>query len=171
MKELLTKMIIVGDAEVGKTSLAYQYTSSVFSDQYIQTIGTNFLLKDTTINNCHLTLQIWDTAGQERFHKLMPTYYKGAHAAFVVFSVTDPQSYSNVKKWFDLVRQHAADPFIMIIGNKIDLEADIQISSEEGKALADKLGADYLEVSAKTRTNVDEGFDQIINALIRQHEK
>lgn len=171
MKEILTKMIIVGDAEVGKTSLAYQYTNSVFSDQYIQTIGTNFLLKEATIRNWNITVQIWDTAGQERFHRLMPTYYKGAQAAFVVFSVTDPDSYSNVKKWFDLVKRYASDPIIMLIGNKIDLESDIQISTEKGRDLAKKLDVDYLEASAKTRENVDLAFDQIINAIVELYEK
>ena len=104
--QILTKMIIVGDSEVGKTSLAYQYTNKVFSEEYIQTIGTNFLVKDTVFQNYNITLQIWDTAGQERFQRLLPNYYKGSQIAFVVYSITDKKSFDNVGTWFKLAKKY-----------------------------------------------------------------
>ncbi|MHA1713411.1 MAG: Rab family GTPase [Candidatus Ranarchaeia archaeon] len=171
MKQILAKMIIVGDAEVGKTSLAYQYTTQVFSEQYLQTIGANFLLKENIYKKYNITLQIWDTAGQERFHRLMPTYYKGAHSAFIVFSLTDPASFENTQKWFELVKKYTADPVMLLVGNKVDLEDQRKITLERAEALAKRLGISYVEASAKTRENVDYAFTQIMEGLIQRHEK
>ena len=163
-------MIIVGDAKVGKTSLAYQYTNKVFSEEYIQTIGTNFLVKDIAFQNYNITLQIWDTAGQERFHRLLPNYYKGAQLAFVVYAITDKSSFVNVNDWFKLVKQHADDPLIVLIGNKLDLTTERQVSYDEGKKLASKLGVSFLEASAKTASGVEDAFQSIVKQYVKNVE-
>ena len=168
--QILTKMIIIGDAEVGKTSLAYQYTNKVFSEEYIQTIGTNFLVKDTVFQNYNITLQIWDTAGQERFQRLLPNYYKGAQIAFVVYSITDKKSFENVGAWFKLAKKYGDDPLILLIGNKLDLEQDRQVTAEEGKKLASSLGVSFLEASAKTAIGVEDAFNLIIQQFIADCE-
>jgi len=104
-------------------------------------------------------LQIWDTAGQERFRTITSSYYRGAHGIIVVYDVTDAESFNNVRQWLHEIDRYASDKVNkLLVGNKCDLTEKRVISYQQGKELADSLGLEFLETSAKNSTNVENAF-------------
>ncbi|KAL8584526.1 hypothetical protein ACOMHN_016846 [Nucella lapillus] len=159
----LTKVILLGDVGVGKTSLRSRFIHSSFDAQLYNTIGIDFLSKDVTINSDTYAMQIWDTSGQERFKSLRRPYYRGTDCCLLIYSVDDQDSFNNLSMWHKEFLYHAdihsnsAFPFI-IIGNKIDT-ADRKVTTEDAKKWCNFHGGfPYFETSAKDSTNVDKAF-------------
>ncbi|KAJ3387266.1 hypothetical protein HDU92_002036 [Lobulomyces angularis] len=127
------KIVMLGDTGVGKTSLRNRYLHNKFSESHKSTIGCDFITKEVINNKGKaISLQIWDTAGQERFHSLGTSYYRGSDVLILVYSMTDPQSFKNLKSWIKLffknlkvtkIEEVLNFP-IILIGNKIDLESE-----------------------------------------------
>ena len=113
------KVVILGDSSVGKSSIINRYINKVFNDYNEPTIGAAFF---TVIINKNIQLEIWDTAGQERYKSLAPMYYRGSHAAFVVYDITNKNSFNNALKWIDELKMITDGCLIYLIGNKSDLE-------------------------------------------------
>lgn len=131
------------------------------------TIGASFFTK--TVPEKHVKFEIWDTAGQERYHSLAPMYYRGAAAAVVVFDVTHPASFERAKKWVSELRTNVSNVGLVIalVGNKIDLEEERQVTEEDAKSYAEESGLLYFEASAKNNINVTDIFDSVADALPR----
>ncbi len=151
------KVCIIGDTDVGKTSLSTRYCHGEFPENSTPTIGASFLQRRVLVDNTELNLQIWDTAGQERFRSMAPMYYRGAKAAICVFDVTNEESFHRVMIWLRDLKSHA-DPNVVvcIAGNKCDKPASFDLSKCE--ELAASIGADFIRTSALTGENVDEVF-------------
>ena len=146
------KVLILGDMCVGKTCMLLRYCDNVFNDNHISTIGVDYRVKSKLINNDNIKLQIWDTAGQEKFKSMIKMYYKNAHAAIVVFDVTNIQSFDKAQSWVDeLIENTNSNTVIALCGNKVDLEENRKVSYDEGCQFAEKIGAFYIEVSAKNK--------------------
>jgi len=166
-KKMLLKVVILGDASVGKTSLMYRYVNQKFDTSYKATIGADFLTKEIMIDNALVTLQIWDTAGQERFQSLGPAFYRGSDACILVYDVTSTQSFESLSKWKSdfLVQSHTADPDhlpFIVLGNKSDLEDQRAITSRKATQWCESNGnMYYCETSAKEATNVDQAFSVV----------
>lgn len=125
----------------------------------MNSIGVDFKLKTTNIDNKRVKLQIWDTAGQERFRTITTSYYKGAQAIFVVFDVTDKDSFAHVSGWMNDIDKHAKDGVMRIlVGNKTDLDHKREVSEQEARECAKKYGINYVETSAKESTCIDDLF-------------
>ena len=108
---------------------------------------------------CIIQLQIWDTAGQESFRSITRSYYRGAAGALLVYDITRRDTFKHLGRWLEEARQHSqSNMVIMLIGNKNDLEHRRAVSTEEGKAFADKHGLIFMETSAKTAYNVEQAF-------------
>ena len=104
-------------------------------------------------------LQIWDTAGQERFRTITSSYYRGAHGIIVVYDTTEKESFKNTASWMNEINRYATENVNrLLIGNKSDLEDKKQVTYDEGKELADRLGIKFLETSAKNSHNVEQAF-------------
>ena len=99
--DYLFKLLIIGDAGVGKSSLLLRFADDKFTTAYINTIGVDFKIRSIKYKNKKIKLQIWDTAGQERFRTITSTYYRGAHGVIIVYDVTDRESFDNVKTWIE----------------------------------------------------------------------
>ncbi|CAX40312.1 GTP-binding protein, putative [Candida dubliniensis CD36] len=162
------KLVLLGEAAVGKSSLVLRFVSNDFQENKEPTIGAAFLTQKCTIGERTIKYEIWDTAGQERFASLAPMYYRNAQAAVVVYDITKPASFIKARHWVkELHEQANRDITIALVGNKLDLVEDDsaedgetlrKVSIEEGQTLADEEGLLFFETSAKTGNNVNEVF-------------
>eukprot|EP00930_Biecheleria_cincta_P052592 TRINITY_DN37841_c0_g1_i1.p1 TRINITY_DN37841_c0_g1~~TRINITY_DN37841_c0_g1_i1.p1 ORF type:complete len:230 (+),score=48.91 TRINITY_DN37841_c0_g1_i1:144-833(+) len=166
------KVVFLGDEAAGKTSLVRRYMYGTFEDSIQATIGMDFQSKNVYLESGKsVRLQLWDTAGQERFRSLIPSYIRDAAAAVVVYDVTKRTSFDGTRKWLDDVRSERGEGAVLaLVGNKIDLAADREVSTEEGKRQAEDCGVLFLETSAKQGENVSALFQQIAAALPTEGE-
>ena len=162
------KVIIVGEAGVGKSCLLRRYADQSFTENYINTIGVDFKVRTLEVNGKMVKLNIWDSAGQERFRTIVNTYYRGAHGICVVYDITDTESFEKVPDWLHDVGE-LADPSAkkIIIGAKLDLETKRQVPLETVKNYADGIGIQYVETSSKSGQNVNHVFSEMTKMLLR----
>jgi len=159
-RDVLFKILLIGDSGVGKTSVILRFTKNIFKDEFLNSIGVDFKSKDLNIDGKKIKLQIWDTAGQERFRTITSSYYRGAHAIAVVFDVTNRQSYEHVQRWMSDINKYAKENVLkFLIGNKSDLVNDIKVLYEEARALASQMNTTYFSLSAKKNENINEFFE------------
>lgn len=125
--DYLFKLLIIGDAGVGKSSLLVRFADNLFTSAYINTIGVDFKIRTVEYEGKRIKLQIWDTAGQERFRTITATYYRGTHGVIVVYDVTDRESYENVQRWMTEIDKNCENVSRVLVGNKIDMVNDIAI--------------------------------------------
>jgi len=172
------KLVLLGEAAVGKSSLVLRFVSNDFQENKEPTIGAAFLTQKCNLPSRTIKFEIWDTAGQERFASLAPMYYRNAQSALVVYDLTKASSLNKAKHWIaELQRQASPGIVIALVGNKLDLvsndSGDLegeggsarQITTEEAKAYAEEEGLLFFETSAKTGENVQEVFEGIANAI------
>ncbi len=150
------KVIVVGDAAVGKTSLIVRYVKGVFNPSYIITLGVNFFIQDISLGEKTLRFQIWDTAGQERFGPVREKYYKGARGGVIVFDLANPTSFEQLNFWLAEVKRCCGEIPLVLVGNKADLRP--AISNEKANEFASRYNLTYVETSAKTGMNTVKPF-------------
>lgn len=158
------KIILAGDAGVGKTSLFFSYADGRFPTDYLTTIGVDFRFKYIDVDGERVKLQIWDTAGQERYRGITSSYYKGADIVILVFDITRRSTFAALRDWSTLAQSHGAR--ILVVGNKADLSVYREVSQEAAGTFAASLDAGYLDVSAK-RDPVDEVFERLARDVVR----
>jgi len=129
--------------------LVAKYISNIYCKEIGPTIGASFFTCKINLNNTKVKMQLWDTAGQERFKAMAPMYYRNANAALLVFDVTQHTSFEEVKSWILELQKNVLEPmFLLLVGNKIDLEEQRAVSREEAFLYSQSIGAKYLETSA-----------------------
>ncbi|XP_024629275.1 ras-related protein RABB1c [Medicago truncatula] len=162
------KYIIIGDIGVGKSCLLLQFTDNRFQRFHDTTIGVEFGIRTININNNPVKLQIWDTAGQERFSSITKSYYRKAADALLVYDITRRETFDHMATWLEDARQHASsDTIIMLIGNKSDLACNRVVSTEEGEKFTKENGLMFMEVSAKSRENIEEAFVKTAESIYK----
>ena len=167
LNENVYKVLLLGDSSVGKTCFLMKYTDEAFQETHMATIGLDYRLKSMKLKNGKtVKIQIWDTAGQDRFRSITKNYYKGSHGIILIYDITNPITFENITHWVSQVREEASkNVVIYLIGNKIDLEEERKVSTEEGEKLAEKLGLPFNETSAFDGTNINETFDDIVERI------
>ena len=161
------KVVFIGDPSVGKTSMVAKHVSAAFKENYIPTLGTNISSKNYSIAGNSVSLMIWDIAGQEVFKTIIEKYFEGTNAAFIVFDVTRPETYYSVNLWYEeMMRFLPKTTPVIVVGNKTDLPR--KVDKKDGEKTAQELGADYIETSAKTGSNIDVAFDKIAKKLLSE---
>ncbi len=165
------KVVVVGQAGVGKTSLLTRYVDSVFPEEHYSTIGVDHKIKTLQIDGKLVKLQMWDTAGQERFHSLSINYFRGAQAAMLVFSLDDIRTFEKLSHWIDLADEKKIG-YKILVGNKCDIhcsDSPNAVSSEIIQAFIEaRKDIKYVEVSAKTGQSVDEAFLAMATELMHR---
>ena len=162
------KVLLLGNSDVGKSSLILRYVDQVWSDTFVPTIGVDFKVKTLEIDNKQIKMQIWDTAGQERFRNVISSYFRGSHGILLIYDITNRDSFKNLENWLIEIEKNASQNVLKIlIGNKNDLVNDREIQSEEGQAFANRNGMEFIEISAKMNTNVTEAFEALAKLMMK----
>jgi len=165
-------MVLFGNASVGKTSLVERYINDKFEPNYMSTLGYNVYEKQIPHNNLVISLMIYDVGGQEQFRDLRKKYAEGANTAFIIFDITNRDSYEKVTDWKHNLFNFAGEIPFIIIGNKSDLVADRKVTFEEAMELSYQLGAlDFLETSAKTGSEVNRAFHNLTINTYKDYTK
>ena len=159
------KLLLVGEPEVGKTSLIKRYVDNFFEEGYQITLGVDFLSKTVILERDEgeqeLIYQIWDVAGQSGFTNFRHLYLKKAHGVFLVFDLTrSEETLTKLERWRDDVKEQSPNAKIIVIGNKEDIaEGKVPGSKEE---ILKKLEAEeFITTSAKTGSKVEDAFVQM----------
>jgi Ras-related protein Rab-5C len=181
-KPVQVKLVLLGEAAVGKSSMVLRFVNGEFHENKEPTIGAAFLTQKCALEeNKIIKFEIWDTAGQERFHSLAPMYYRNAQAAVVVYDVTKAASLDKAKSWVkELQRQANPNIVIALAGNKIDLvepeegselltDSLREVPTEEAKAYALEAGLLFFETSAKKGEGVVNVFTEIAKKIPVEH--
>ena len=169
---LIFKIVLIGDSNVGKTNILSKYLQNEFNPDSKATVGVEFGSKTFNINDNVIKAQIWDTAGTEKYRSITNAYYKGAKGAFVVYDITKKSSFNNIDKWlFDLKNNGDENINIILVGNKIDLENDRDVTTEEGEKKAILNKASFIETSAKNGNNIEKAFNLMIENVYENFKK
>jgi small GTP-binding protein len=163
------KVVFLGSASVGKTSIINRAISDEFDNNVTSTIGASYTSKEVEMAGTTVNLQMWDTAGQERFRTLAPMYYRHAAIALLIFSIVDPPSLIDVRTWSDEMNRQTDDmPTLFVVANKVDLEDERRVQTDEAANLAKELNAFYSEVSAKSGKGIDELFVRVTEEALNR---
>ena len=163
------KIVLLGKYSVGKTACFERYCDDIFiPTEKIPTIGIDFKNVTYVTGNKQIKVHMYDTAGQERFSSIVSTYCRGSHGFILVYDITDKTSLEKAKLIYDDIKaQHdkLSAAQWLLIGNKMDLPANRQISFYEGKQFADENNMLFSEVSACNGLNIKQSVDGLINAI------
>ena len=168
------KLGFLGDSNVGKTSICTTYVGIEFTEDTLTTIGLDKFNSKISLNDGNkINLFLWDTSGQERFRSSAFRAMRVVHGIILVFDLTSRQTFENIDKWLNDIRDNFDRPFLVLFGNKADKEkSEWKVTDEEVKNLTQKYNLKYFETSAKTNMNIKEGFDYIVtNSLDKIKER
>lgn len=164
------KIIFIGDSAVGKTSIINQYIYESITAEHSPTIGIDFIAKTFVLDNQEIRFQIWDTAGQEKFHALIPNYVRSSTDAVVCYDITSRSSFENLDVWLKMI-DDLANPSLIIVGNKSDLEEQRAVQYAEGQKFAEERHARFFETSATKGTNINDLFITIAKSEVPKQQE
>ena len=156
------KIIFVGDAATGKTSIINRIIDNPFNDTYEVSIGIDFMSKNIRFRGQNIKIQIWDSAGQEKYKGLIPSYVRNSSIVFIVYDISNRSSFDNIPNWISFVKNIEKTTMILC-GNKTDL--DREVNKNEAEELAKREGLLFFECSAKTNENIKNMFYSSIAGL------
>ena len=157
------KIIFVGDAGVGKTTIIGRIMDNPYNEVYEPSIGVDFMSKNIKFRGQNVKLQMWDTAGQEKYKGLIPSYVRNSSIVFLVYDISSKVSFDNIPKWINFIRT-IENATLVLCGNKIDL-SNREVNKQDGESLAQKEGISFFEVSAKTQDNIKNMFYNVVAEL------
>nr|CAD7393636.1 unnamed protein product [Timema cristinae] len=162
--DYMFKLLIIGNSSVGKTSFLFRYADDSFTSAFVSTVGIDFKVKTVFRHDKRVKLQIWDTAGQERYRTITTAYYRGAMGFILMYDITNEESFNSVQDWVTQIKTYSWDNAqVILVGNKCDMEDERVISFERGKQLAEQLGIEFFETSAKE--NINAVFERLVDII------
>ncbi|XP_056310992.1 ras-related protein Rab-19-like isoform X1 [Danio aesculapii] len=169
--DFLFKIILIGDSNVGKTSLVQSFSTGLFSQRQHNTIGVDFTVRTLNLDGRRVKMQVWDTAGQERFRTITQSYYRSAHGALIAYDISRRATFDSVQRWLHELHQYgAANVLVALIGNKRDLEPQREVPFSDACRLAEDKGMlAALETSAREACSVQEAFQMMARQLLLQN--
>ncbi|VDM39199.1 unnamed protein product [Toxocara canis] len=168
------RIVMCGDASVGKSSIVTRIVKGVFRGNLPSTLGVDFQVKNGRVDDKNVAIQLWDTAGQERFRSLCKSYFRRADGAILVYDCTMEQTFLRVREWIDTIKESTLKPIpVMVCANKIDLRRKFEggecrgcVSAQDGRSLASAMGVLFAECSALDGTNVEEALLALTRELM-----
>ena len=167
----LYKVVLLGDAAVGKTTIRKKFAEGVTSKRYIMTIGVEVSTKDVTLiyngKPRNVTLVIWDLGGQLYFTRMRSSFYQGTSGAILMYDVCNRKSFENLTSWVNEIKSFINDVPLVVVGNKIDLrdsKFNRFLTKDEGIRKAKEIDmlhegtVNFIETSALYGQNVEEAF-------------
>ena len=173
LKRTVLPLMLLGDGQVGKTSLILRLTGNEFNDSQLTTVGKESYIQQVNLHGYDLKMKIWDTAGQERFKSMSVQVIKNSDAVILVYAIDDRNTFNALDQWLNKLNDtiDISKKPIIILGNKSDVESDKRaVTYEEGKKYADEKGYHFYETSAKNNINIKEAFDDIFEQLYKAFE-
>ncbi|OJD20757.1 GTP-binding protein rhoC [Blastomyces percursus] len=179
------KFVVVGDGGCGKTCLLISYSQGYFPEKYVPTVFENYITQTMHVpTGKTVELALWDTAGQEEYDRLRPLSYPETDLLFVCFAIDCPVSLENVMdKWYPEVLHFCPTTPLILVGLKSDLrnkrtcidllktQGLTPVTPEQGQAVAQRMGATYVECSSKEMRGVDEVFELAVNTAVGIEEQ
>jgi len=163
------KVVLVGDAGVGKTSLVHRFTEDIHSGTHAPTIGVDFKIRKLSLDGRVVKLHLWDTTGNERFRSITTAYYRAAHGIAICFDVTSESSFDNVAAWLEAVEQFGSNGVVaMLVGTKSDLQGHRQVARERAERMAASRGLTYVETSSLCDQNVQLAFESMTHEMAKR---
>ena len=167
MRNYLFKILITGNASVGKTSLLRRYVDGFFDDSTIMTVGVEFFIKEIFYDDVHCTLQLWDLGGQKRFRYLLENYVMGARGALLLFDLTKMPKIGDLLEWVNIARLHDINLPILLVGSKNDLEDMVAVDDDSALHIKNTFNLiEYIKTSAKSGYNIESPFEILTKKLI-----
>ena len=170
----LFKIIVIGDAGVGKSNIITKYTRNVFDETMKPTLGVEFIMKKISVKEKAVKLQIWDTAGQEKYRALAKNMYRNAVGVLIVYDVSKRKSFDSVRKWIEEARQYTSEgSSVIIVGNKKDLVELREVSVEEAQTMSQEQKCYFLETSALDNSDkmIERVFSTIAEDILSKKEE
>ena len=167
MTEISLKILLVGDASVGKTSLFLRYIDNHFPDKHMSTVGVEYRIKIYEYRGFRVKLQIWDTAGQERFHAITSNYFHNADGILFVYDITEQRSFEGIKLWIEESEHSGTNFQKLLLGNKCDLKHKKAVSEEQVQEFCKEKNIEWFEISAKEDINLREAFNKIVELIFK----
>ena len=156
---------------MGKSCILNQFLNNSFNEEYDITVGVEFGAKTVDVNGRRAKLQIWDTAGQDSFKSITRAYYRGSAAALICYDITHRESFDNLEVWLEeCISNGNQEMTLILVGNKIDLESEREVTTEEGIQFAKNKNMLFFETSAKTAEKVGELFNQSAKQIFKKIE-
>ena len=168
VRRTVLPLMLLGDGQVGKTSLILRLTGNQFNDSQLTTVGKESYVQQEVLHGYELKMKIWDTAGQERFKSMSVQVIKNSDAVILVYAIDDKNTFKALDLWLRKLNETSdlTKKPIIIIGNKSDVEeSKRQVTEAEGRLYAESKGYHFYETSAKTGANVKEAFNDIFEQL------
>ena len=167
--DMIFKLVLIGDSFVGKTNIMSKYLKNEFHEDSKATVGVEFGSKKFVVDKVNIKAQIWDTAGQERYKSITNAYYKGAKGAFVVYDISKKETFDNINKWIEELKNNGdSDVCILLIGNKCDLEDERQVTQDDALKKAEQFDIAFLETSALQAVNIEKAFNNMIEQISKK---
>ncbi|KAG7223462.1 hypothetical protein INR49_015566 [Caranx melampygus] len=166
------RIVLAGDAAVGKSSFLLRFCKNEFKLNCSATLGVDFQMKTVIVDGEPVLLQLWDTAGQERFRSIAKSYFRRADGVLLLYDVTCEKSFLNVREWVDMIEDLAHEDIpIMLVGNKCDLRQDGAncVPTSYGEKLAMTYNTLFCETSAKDGDNILEAVLHLARQ-VREHD-
>ncbi len=166
----MIKLVLCGDAAVGKTSIRQRYLGKGFEKEHLTTLGADFAAITKDVGDFQIKYQIWDLAGQPMFKNVRPRFFKGCFGSLAVFDITRRETFLNLSNWIEELYQFSGRGVVpvIILANKMDLVDEQEVTREEAEEFVKELNKKtkelsienfFLETSAKTGSNIDTAFD------------
>ncbi len=175
----MIKLVLIGDAAVGKTSIRQRYLGQGFQKEHLTTLGADFAATTKQVDEFQIKYQIWDLAGQPMFKNVRPRFFKGCFGALAVFDITRRDTFLNLGNWIEELYQFSGRGVvpIIILANKMDLENELHVTKEEAQEFVEELNKKtkelsienfFLATSAKTGLNIEKAFEIVGQYIVER---